>query len=81
MGSYMEHITANDPAAKDRLMKGLDGSSTVTATYSTCHQSPSPLRRTDLMEFDEDRVVDNVVAKWGDPVFVTGAKDEIQVPL
>ena len=33
------------------------------------------------MEFDEDRVVDNVVAKWGDPVFVTGAKDEIQVPL
>ena len=25
MGSYMEHITANDPAAKDRLMKGLDG--------------------------------------------------------
>ena len=24
MGSYMEHITANDPAAKDRLMKGLD---------------------------------------------------------
>ena len=25
MGSYMEHITANDEAAKDRLMKGLDG--------------------------------------------------------
>ena len=25
MGSYMEHITANDPDAKDRLMKGLDG--------------------------------------------------------
>ena len=25
MGSYMEHITAIDPAAKDRLMKGLDG--------------------------------------------------------
>ena len=25
MGSYMEHITANDQAAKDRLMKGLDG--------------------------------------------------------
>ena len=25
MGSYMEHITANDPAAKDRLVKGLDG--------------------------------------------------------
>ena len=24
MGSYMEHITANDEAAKDRLMKGLD---------------------------------------------------------
>ena len=25
MGSYMEHITANDEAEKDRLMKGLDG--------------------------------------------------------
>ena len=25
MGSYMEHITTNDPTAKDRLMKGLDG--------------------------------------------------------
>ena len=25
MGSYMEHLTANDEAAKDRLMKGLDG--------------------------------------------------------
>ena len=25
IGSYMEHITANDEAAKDRLMKGLDG--------------------------------------------------------
>ena len=25
MGSYMEHITANDEAAKDRLMKDLDG--------------------------------------------------------
>ena len=25
MGRYMEHITANDEAAKDRLMKGLDG--------------------------------------------------------
>ena len=25
MGSYMEHITVNDEAAKDRLMKGLDG--------------------------------------------------------
>ena len=25
MGSYMEHITANDEAAKDRLMKGLGG--------------------------------------------------------
>ena len=24
MGSYMEHITVNDEAAKDRLMKGLD---------------------------------------------------------
>ena len=24
MGSYMEHITASDEAAKDRLMKGLD---------------------------------------------------------
>ena len=24
MGNYMEHLTANDPAAKDRLMKGLD---------------------------------------------------------
>ena len=24
MGSYMEHITANDEAEKDRLMKGLD---------------------------------------------------------
>ena len=24
MGSYMEHITANDEAAKDRLMQGLD---------------------------------------------------------
>ena len=24
-GSYMEHITASDEAAKDRLMKGLDG--------------------------------------------------------
>ena len=24
MGSYMEHLTANDEAAKDRLMKGLD---------------------------------------------------------
>lgn len=24
MGSYMEHITTNDEAAKDRLMKGLD---------------------------------------------------------
>ena len=24
MGSYMEHITANDEAAKDRLMEGLD---------------------------------------------------------
>ena len=24
MGTYMEHITANDEAAKDRLMKGLD---------------------------------------------------------
>ena len=25
MGSYMEHITTNDEAAKDRLMRGLDG--------------------------------------------------------
>ena len=25
MGSYMEHLTTNDEAAKDRLMKGLDG--------------------------------------------------------
>ena len=25
MGSYMEHITANDDAAKGRLMKGIDG--------------------------------------------------------
>ena len=25
MGSYMEHITTNDEAAKDRLMQGLDG--------------------------------------------------------
>ena len=25
MGIYMEHITSNDEAAKDRLMKGLDG--------------------------------------------------------
>ena len=25
MGSYMEHLTANDEATKDRLMKGLDG--------------------------------------------------------
>ena len=25
MSSYMEHITANDEAAKDRLMKSLDG--------------------------------------------------------
>ena len=24
MGSYMEHITTNDEAAKDLLMKGLD---------------------------------------------------------
>ena len=24
MGSYMEHITTNDEAAKDRLMQGLD---------------------------------------------------------
>ena len=24
MGSYMEHITTKDAAAKDRLMKGLD---------------------------------------------------------
>ena len=24
MCTYMEHITANDEAAKDRLMKGLD---------------------------------------------------------
>ena len=24
MGSYMEHITTNDEAAKDSLMKGLD---------------------------------------------------------
>ena len=24
MGSYMEHVTANDEAAKDHLMKGLD---------------------------------------------------------
>ena len=24
MGSYMAHITANDEAAKDRLMKSLD---------------------------------------------------------
>ena len=24
MGSYMEHVTANDEAAKDRLLKGLD---------------------------------------------------------
>ena len=24
MGTYMEHITTNDPAAKDRLMNGLD---------------------------------------------------------
>ena len=24
MGSYMEHITTNDEAAKDRLIKGLD---------------------------------------------------------
>ena len=24
MGSYMEHITTDDEAAKDRLMKGLD---------------------------------------------------------
>ena len=24
MGSYMEHITANDEVAKDRLMKGLE---------------------------------------------------------
>ena len=24
MGSYMEHITANDEAAKDRLIRGLD---------------------------------------------------------
>ena len=24
MGSYMEHITANDEAANDRLVKGLD---------------------------------------------------------
>ena len=25
MGSYTEHITANDEVQKDRLMKGLDG--------------------------------------------------------
>ena len=25
MGTHMEHITTNDPAAKNRLMKGLDG--------------------------------------------------------
>ena len=25
MGSYMEHITTNDEAAKDRLMRCLDG--------------------------------------------------------
>ena len=25
MGSYMEHISANDETAKDRLMKGRDG--------------------------------------------------------
>ena len=25
MGSYIEYITANDEAAKDRSMKGLDG--------------------------------------------------------
>ena len=25
IGSYMEHIAANDEAAKDHLMKGLDG--------------------------------------------------------
>ena len=25
MGTYMEHITATDPAAKDRLMKARDG--------------------------------------------------------
>ena len=25
LGSYIEHITADDPAAKDRVMKGLDG--------------------------------------------------------
>ena len=25
MGSYIEHVTAADPAAKERLLKGLDG--------------------------------------------------------
>ena len=25
MGSYLEHVTQNDPERKDRLMKGLDG--------------------------------------------------------
>ena len=25
MGNYMEYITTNDEAAKDRLMQGLDG--------------------------------------------------------
>ena len=24
MGSYMEHVTGNDPEKRDRLMKGLD---------------------------------------------------------
>ena len=44
MGSYMEHITANDEATKDRLMKGLAASSTVTeiGNCSTYHKYLEP---------------------------------------
>ena len=33
------------------------------------------------MEFDEDRVVDKVVSKWGDPVFVTEYRDSIELRI
>ena len=41
MGSYMEHITTNDEAAKDRLMRGLDGflERDRDRKFSTCPQS------------------------------------------
>ena len=49
MGSYMEHLTAKDEAAKDRLMKGLAGFLDRDRTLFDLSPKPVSITKTKLL--------------------------------